>query len=769
MSVMTVDKDSRGLLVNLGYGVGVLVVVCVLFDILRYFFPKIYFYREIAAKLPEWNDYDGTPLKAPPRPPSYPFGWVPPVLLYPEANFVKSHGLDAALYIRLLRMLALMFAVLSVYNLIVLVPLYGTAANQYLEPTDRDYVVGVTVFSLSNVQAQSQRLWGTLISEIVVLAVIAIFVRHELGVHKQYRLEYRADSLRNPSNYAVLALDVPAEQRTAERIRKFFVRCFPGEVAAVYHIRDAENIENAKGRVVNAISKREKAQFRLLKAAASKPCKDHSALEDAIHTALQGQRDAERELANMRNDLDTYAPLTHAAIIVFYRKRAATLAACTPLWRNSWEWRIERVAEPRAVNWNRIEITSWTSLIRTLVTMAVVTAFVFFWFGPITGIQALSNIENLAKVPKFRFLKPLVDSESANAKLFISFVEGVLPPLLLFAILQLVPMLFRFIIGFERIPHKGHFEAKIRTYLFLFYVVSNFFYVVITGSVLEILNRIIEDPRQIIPLLSTAVPQEATFLMKYVLINSFLGSAMGLLNVGRLLFRPLMMVGARTTRAKRNADAIFSQYPFFKMHALVQMIALISIIYSTIAPLICVVATCYYTIAYVCCKFVIMYTHRPFFETGGHLYTGSWYALLVAVYLHQFVLVCIFLLKKAIPQAVIGILNLLFTVGFSMYCFKNFFLIARNGSMIDQMDADDKAGLIDSVPPHFIDFYLHPGMQPINENEDLTGLPRELRDSTVSILRSDITYGQRTDVGGGGKAKDSDIDITTSSMWTDKV
>lgn len=758
-----VDKESQGLLTNLGWGVGVLFSVCILFDVLRYFFPKIYFYRESATKLQEWNDYDGTPLFAPPRPPNYPFGWVKPVLWYEERTLVKTHGLDAALYIRLLRMLAILFALLSFYNLIVLLPLYGTADNQYLPKTDSNRVVGVQKFSLSNVPDKDNRLWGTLVSELVVLAVIAIFVRHELNIHKVYRLAYRADSTRNPSNYAVIALDVPVEMRSAEKVRKFFVRCFPGEVAAVYHIRDAENLENGKQRVISAIARREKAQFRLLKANARHPDTEHEKLDQAVHDALVAQREAEKELLNMCSDLDNWAPLTHAAIVVFYRKRSATLAACTPLWRNAWEWRIERAAEPRAVNWNRIEITSWTSLIRTLITMGVISAFVILWFGPITALQALSNLVELSDLNRFSFLKPLVQSESPKARLFVGFVEGVLPPLLLFVLLQLIPMLFRFIIGFERIPHKGHFEAKIRTYLFMFYITSNFFYVVLTGSVLQKLTSLLNNPREIVSLLSSTVPAQATFLMKYVLINSFLGSALGLLNLGRLLLCPLMMFGARTTRAKRGADAIFSAYPFFKMHALVQMIALISIIYSTIAPLICLVATCYFSIAYVCTKFVIMYSHRPFFETGGHMYPGSCYALLLAVYIHQLVLVGIFILKQAYPQAVICFLALLLTVGFSMYCFKNFFRISRNGSMIDQMDADDSCGLIDSVPPHFIDLYLHPGMQPL-ETEDLMGLPRELRSTASLPLRSDDTLGNRTELYQSEKIESSGVDLSIASM-----
>lgn len=761
----TIDKDSLGLVTNLGYGAGILISVCILFDVLRYFFPKIYFYREIASKLPENNDYDGKPMYAPPRPSNWPFAWIKPVLWYPEETFIRTHGLDAALFIRFLKINCFMFGFLSIWALVVLLPVYATAGNKDVRlRTGARVVEGVQILSLSNVKDKDWRLWITLVSELLVVTVITFFIRKEMHNHKTYRLAYRADSSRNPSNYAIMVLDVPQESRTEELIRKFFVRCLPGEVREVYHLRDAENLVNAKSKIIAAMKAREKDQFRLIKAAHAHPDKDHAKLEDAVIESLAKQKDAEIAHKEMLANIDEHCPLTHAAIVMFYSKRAATVAASTPLWNNASEWKIERAPEPKAVNWNRIEITSYTSLIRSLITMFLVTLFAVFWFGPVACIQALGKLNKLAKdFPGVTFLGDLVESTNTDAKNFVAFVENILPVLLLFIILQLVPMLFRFIIGFERIAGCGAFEGKIRSHLFVFYVMSNFFYVVITGSVLQQLKAMLNDPRKIVSILSKTVPAQATFLMKYVLINSFLGSAMGLLNAGRLLIRPFLMMGARTTRAKKGADAIFSEYPLFKMYALTQMIALISIVYSTIAPLICVVATIYFGIAYATTKFVIMYSHRPFFESGGHMYPGAWYSILFGLYLHQFVLIGIFSLKLAAAQATIAILTMFLTLGFSVYCFKSFFRIARHGSLMDQLDADDRAGFTDRIPEEFIQFYVHPGLQPMTDTEDLTGLPREMRSAKRDL---ESQNDDRSIPSGKTRSNGTESMVTRSSQLT---
>lgn len=321
------------------------------------------------------------------------------------------------------------------------------------------------------------------------------------------------------------------------------------------------------------------------------------------------------------------------------------------------------------------------------------------------------------------FIEKFVQNEKNET--FVNLVEGLLPPLILFVVLLVMPLLFRFIISFERIHSRVLVEAKTRNFLFFFYIMSNFFYVVVIGSVFEKLRDILENPGQIVQLLSNSVPKQSTFLMKYVLINAFLGSAMMLLNTGRLLVRPFLQLGAKTPREKRNSDEIFSQYPFAKMYALSSMVSLISFVYVTIAPVICAVAALYYGIAYVCHKQLLLYSHRPQFEGGGFLFRDAWTNQLVGLYFHQVSMIGIFGLKLAPPQAVLSILSFVGSIWFHHYCRRNFLFRAKHGSLIDQANADDEAGLRDEIPDNFAELYLHPGLRPVKELQDLelAGLP----------------------------------------------
>lgn len=729
-----VDNKSLGLLTNLGIGAAIFLIVLILFDILRYFLPSIYYYREFASRDPQWNNYDATPLVALPRPSHAPFAWMKHTLLYSEEQTVRTHGLDVAMYLRFLCTQIKIFALLTVFTAIVLYPTYITASNKNLPDDDPLHAVGIEVASLTNVPDNSNRLWVTLFSELVVVAVICIFLHRDIQVYTHYRRIYRAQALTNPSNYAIIVMDIPEHSRTVPAIHALFDKIFPGQVAAVHQVRDAESLGAHKDKYINAVMKRERAQWDLAHGLPQKPLKltkaqrtqlseDPEAAQkhvnlhqvDPIQYWTNEQMRLKKEIDQKEDFIDEHAPLTHAAIVVFTSKRAATFAATAPIWKAQGEWKISRAAEPRAVNWNRLDITRYTTRVRGYTTFALLTALALFWTIPATFIQALGNLSQFAKKWPNSFVHDIVE----NAPGFADFLEGVLPPLLLFVILLLIPVIMRFIVSFERIHSRPLVEAKIRNYLFLFYIMSNFVYVVIIGSVFKKFKAVLDNPTTIVSLLSTSVPAQATFLMKYVLINSFLGSALGMLNIGRLLFWPFTMRNTKTVREKRKGAGIFAQYPFSKLYAICAMVSLISYVYSTISPLICVVACLYFCIAYICTKHLLLYGHRPLFEGGGYLFRDAWTCLLIGLYVHQLSMIGIFSLKRAAAQAVLTTVTLIFTIWFTLFCRGKYLFLSKHGSVIEQLPSEEEESLQDRIPDDFPDMYIHPGLRSLRELEEL--------------------------------------------------
>lgn len=752
---MALDSNTLGLVTNLGIGAAIFIAVLLLFDVLRYYLPTTYYYREAAAKDPRHRNYDGSPILALPRPSHRPLSWVLPTLRYTEAATIHTHGLDVAMYIRFLATQTKIFFVLTIFTAIVLYPTYITASNKDLPEDEPNRAVGIEIASLANVPDKSNRLWVTLFSEIVIVATVLIFLYRDIVRYTALRRVYRSDALRNPSNYAVIVQDIPEQSRTLPKIYRLFDSLLPGQVAAVHQVRDAETLFKLKRNYYIAITRRERAEWEFATSdqslqssrdLTSEPVPDQIDIESNVVetevkvtvktdplTYWRQEQAARRNVVLEKEDfLDENAPLTGAAIIVFTSKRAATVAATAPIWSNIGEWKVSRAAEPRGVNWNRLDISRWTTTIRAYVSFAALTALALFWTIPAGLIQACTSLKEVSK--ELEFLQGFVKGNPG----FVRFLEGVLPPLLLFVALLLIPLIVRFVVSFERIHSRPIMEGKIRNYLFLFYIMSNFIYVVIIGSITKKLKAIIDNPTTIISLLSTSVPGQASFLMKYVLVNAFLGSTVGMLNVGRLLFRPFVMYNTRTEREKRNGDGLFAQYPFSKLYALCAMISLISLVYSTIAPLICLVALVYYCIAYLCTKQLLLYSHRPLFEGGGYLFRDAWTQLLIGLYVHQVSMIGIFGLKRALPQAILAGLSFIATIWFTLYCRNKFWYRSKHGSLIDQLKSDEECELQDRIPDGFADMYIHPGLKPLEEFETVVAdasqdlSPRKKKKETLS-------------------------------------
>lgn len=630
------------------------------------------------------------------------------------------------MYLRFLATQAKVFAILTVFTSLVLYPTYITASNRYRPIGDPLRAVGIEIVSLANVPDKSPRLWVTLVSEIFVVTTFCWFLYQDIRMFTLYRTQYRS-SPTNPSNYAVIVQDIPKRYCSKQHVYATFDRIFPSQVVDVHLVRDAAQLEALKRKYLRAVKRREHAEHRLRKRLAlddaSNEASDKLSVSREFYAqdrrvAFWGKRQLEyrAKIAEAEQDLDQVAPLTQAAFVIFRSKKTATFAATAPVWDAGNRWEISRAAEPRGVLWNRLSISRYTEKARVYISFTVLMTMTILWAVPASLIQAMGNFEEIAAQFEDSFITDIVEGSPE----VVRFLEGFLPPLFLYLALWIVPFVVRFVIRFERIHSRVVYESKVRNYVFFFYVMSNFTYVVIIGSALSRFKELWERPTRIVSLLSTSVPAQATFLMNYVVINSFVGSTVGLLNHGRLLVQPFAMLRAKTEREKQEADMIFTQYPFAKMYAVCGMIGFISFVYSTIGPLICVVALVYFCLAYACTKQLLLYSHRGRWEGGGYLFRDAWTGMLGGLFVHQLSMIAIFSLKRATVQAVLGSLSFVASALFTRYCRRNFLSRAKHGSVRDQVQGSgDAEDLEDVWSERFAKLYVHPGLMDVEELEKM--------------------------------------------------
>lgn len=413
-------------------------------------------------------------------------------------------------------------------------------------------------------------------------------------------------------------------------------------------------------------------------------------------------------------NLDDEACISHAAVVVFRSQVATTFASSAPIFSNPHRWVVSRAPDPRAMNWNRVFITRHTTRVRKYISFAVLTAITILWVVPSFFLQALGDLKDFGKLLEgvnSRGVNQFVEDYPEFSQFLMTFV----PPVLLFLVLLAAPHLFRLLIQFERLPSQVHVEDKVSDFLFFFFVMSNLVYQVSVQSVLLLLIKLEDIPDGVWTILATSVPRKATFLMQYIIINTFMGNVATLINTGRLLFRPLLKWRAKTDRDNMMANRIFADFPFAKMYALCLMISLIALVYSTIAPLFNAVSFLYFGLAYLCSKQVLLYSHRPMFEGGGYLYRHAWTGVLIGLIVHQLIIATIFFLKKAVYQPVFSCLFFVVSIVFYFETHHMFESRIEDGSILSQTEAENHldGSVIHEVSPRFIAMYIHPGLRTI--------------------------------------------------------
>lgn len=714
--------DVFGITPSAILGVCFFLFAILFYDILRAYFPLLCYHREVCAEFPDAKQYDGSPLFAFPRPSPWPLSWVPLTLTYTERKTIATHGYDVALYLRFLATQTKLFAALTVFTAVVLYPTYITAENRYLPGDHPSRPHSIELVSLANVPDKSARLWVTLVCDIFVVTTICLFLYADMAKYNEYRRMYRADP-NNPSNFAILIQNIPPRFRTTQYIYTVFENLLPGQVEDVHLVPDARHLVSLRHKYNQASVKKNRLIFvKETENSPSRRClplfkarnSDHESDEveyNAKIAYLNGKMDVIRaEMETGLGDIKNRINSTHAAFVIFKTMKAATIASTAPIWTAGHLFHVSRAPEPRAVNWNWLIAAENTKRARKYLTFIIILSMTIIWIIPSSLIQALRDLVELiskqfpnAGITKFFREKPSI----------ASFVQGVLPPLLLYIALLIVPHVMRLLVACERPHSKALMESKIRNYVLLFYLMSNFVYAVSIGSIssVEVWREIFADPSKIGSLLSVRVPAQATFLMKYVLVNSFFGSVMGMLNPGRLLVFPFTMTKAKTVEEKTAACGIFTQYPYAKMYAVGSMVASICFVYCTISPIICAVALLYFGLAYICTKQLLLYGHRPRYEGGGYLFRDGWTGVHVGLYIHQLSMIAIFSLKRAAAQAVLEALSLGGSIWFTWYCRRKFFKGGKHGSVLDMM-----GGIIGEaqVNKSFSELYVHPGVKPLD-------------------------------------------------------
>eukprot|EP00170_Pyropia_yezoensis_P002575 contig_10826_g2579 len=721
---MTLDPGTQGVIISLVLGAATSVIVLVLFDLLlRSKLPTVFQYRKyLQTERPDVTDYEGNRVQALPSPPSGFLGWLRGAWsVRLDEQLEESHGLDQVMHLRFLRTQLLLFCAVAVLCAFLL-PIYGTGAFKDLPEDDELKTLGIQIVTLSNVESTNLRLWATLVADAIITGLVFVFMWRDFKVYADSRRRYRA-SRNNPSNYAIVVMDIEEDHCSEQQVFEYWDRLFPGQVVSAHYVHADKKLVKKKARFWNAVTRRERAEWGMAKdpkLAGQRPthkvgmcaCCNRSAQEvDSIeHWSGQQTHYFEKVNSYQTSKFDKQTPATRSAIVVFATRRAAADAAQTNYARFQTSWKTSRAAEPNAVNWPSLAIKAATVDVRKLVSFILLMLLTFFWIVPVTFLQGIANLEALVELDAFSWLDFINDLPGP----VLGLISGYLPPLILVIFLALIPVFIRLLVGIQRQHSFGTVDALQRNYYFNFLVFSNLIFVALSGSVITYARQLIDDPGSVVNLLASSIPVQATFMINFILILALSREPLSLLQLGRWIVRWIVRKFlCKTTRQLRNADDGGCIYQFFRFYAWGMIVSTMALVYSTIAPLIVFAAVLYFFTSYWVKKYTLLYTIRNPYETGGKMMKGAFTGVMIGLLLKLVVMAGVLGLKKSpVPAALESILIIL-TLSFMYFVYTNYLRVAKHGSVLQVEESVEREGIPDAVADWIPPAYVSPGFQPL--------------------------------------------------------
>jgi len=340
--------------------------------------------------------------------------------------------------------------------------------------------------------------------------------------------------------------------------------------------------------------------------------------------------------------------------------------------------------------------------------------FTLFWTIPAAFIVGLFNLENLTDLGAFEWLDFVLDWDPA----LIGLIQGALPPIVLSVLISLIPILFRVIVSQERLPSADIIERKTRDYFYFFTIYGSFFIIVLGAAILEKLQAIIDRPSTLIDELATGVPGNGIFFATFILLQTFIPIPLQLSGIVRVILRFIFMKLAKTERQKRKARSGGSLFQYYRYSGQAMLIMFISIVFTTLSPLVTVCSVAYFGIAYVAFKYMLLYSTYAPWDGGGNQFKGSYWGTMIALMTHQLVV------------TIVAVIPLIFTIAASFWTDMQFTRVVDHGSLHDMYQDSAK---IDEIPVQYNGVYEQPAGRR-NHYENLNGIA-EIKD-----IYSEIGY-----------------------------
>ncbi|KAI1434674.1 hypothetical protein GGR50DRAFT_661130 [Xylaria sp. CBS 124048] len=617
------------------------------------------------------------------------FNWFGAFWKISDYHPLKSQSLDAYLFLRFLKILVVICFVGCCITWPVLFPVNITGGGGQQQ---------VNLLSYANVNKDTQ--FHRYYAHALIAWLFYGFVMYMIVRESIYYINLRQAFLLSPvysnriSSRTVLFVSVPDWYLDKARLRKVF-----GEsVKGIWIVGDTKELDNLVEERDKVAMKLEQAEVKLLKLANAERLKaakkgGTSEMPAAVDSGESGslaarwvppkKRPSHRlgllglvgkkvDTINWcRTELERLIPTVQKAqyayrdgnykkinsVFVEFTNQADAEAACQVLAHHQALQMAPKYIgiTPNEVVWSALKVSWWQRVVRRFAVMAFISALIIFWAIPVAFVGVISNISALEKIVFLHWIKLI-------PQVILGFVQGLLPSVLMSVLLSLVPIIMRLCAKLSGEPSLSRVELFTQNAYFAFQVIQVFLITTLTSAASAVGVQIFEHPEQATSLLAENLPKASNFYISYFIVQG-LGIASSLLSqvTGFIIFTLMYKFLSGTPRALYTKWANLSAISWGSVLPIYTNIAVISITYASIAPLMLGFATVGISLFYLAWRYNIFFVTDTNIDTRGLIYPRALKQLFVGIYIAELSMIGIFAASVAVGPLVLMIIFLVFT------------------------------------------------------------------------------------------------------------
>jgi hypothetical protein len=624
------------------------------------------------------------------------FDWIAPIAKTKEQDFVDKVGLDAAVFMRTVRMLRNIFTILTVIGCAVLIPTYLVTSAGYGSDSNGK---GTGFFlRLTPQNTSGNPIWALVVCAYAFDMLICYFLwRNYKAVVRLRRAYYDSSEYqRSLHSRTLLLTDIPKEYRTDDGIIRITDEARGSDsvprAAIGRNVKDLpdlveeheETVRRLEGYLAKYLKNPDKLPAKRPTCKASQKDASYSKGQkvDAIEYLTSRIKELEIQIKEVRETVDkrnalpfgfaSYEKISDAHGVAYLTRKGGPQGTNMRL-----------APKPHDLVWRNLSILRKDRKWKNFINNLWIAALTFVWTGPNIFIAIfLSNLANLASVwPSFR------DSYNGHPQWW-GIVQGVAAPAVTTLFFYFLPRIFRKLCISAGDMTKTSRERHVTHKLYTFFVFNNLILFSLfaalwgfTTKVIQVSNDGEKDVWQAIikarfgTTIITKLIQISPYWISWLLQRN-LGAAIDLGQLVNLAWRSFSKKFLAPTPREMIELSAPQPFDYAAYYNYFLFYATVALCFGTIQPLVLPVAAFYFWLDSYLKKYLLLYVFITKYESGGMFWRTIYNRMLFATLLGNLVVVLVIFTKGDYQQhwdMLVAMAPLPFAViGFKWYCAREF-------------------------------------------------------------------------------------------------